>query len=128
MHELSVYYDGACHLCSREIEHYMKKETGGRVRYVDIAAPGFNAAAEGLDRERVQREMHVKLASGEIKTAVQAFVHLWQVLPGYGWAAKLASNPVILPVLSAGYHVFARLRPYLPKRHRDACDNGVCVR
>lgn len=126
MPQLSVFYDGACPLCSREIDHYRRRDEEGRIRFVDIARPGFDARAEGLDPERVHKEFHVRLPSGETLTAVRAFTAIWREL-GLTRAARVAENPALLPLLSVGYQLFARVRPLLPSRKVDACE-GACAR
>ena len=124
---LTVYYDGECHLCSREIEHYRKKDTAHRLRLIDISDPHFTAAAAGLDSKAVRRELHVRLPSGELAVGLPAFVAIWDALPGFGPLAKLARLPVINPLLRGGYQLFAAVRPYLPKRQREECVDGKCA-
>lgn len=124
---LSVYFDGACHLCSREIEHYRKRDPQGRIHFVDISAPGFDAAAQGLDPVRVQKVMHVRLPSGELATGVQAFVEIWKALPEFARLAKLAQSPLVRPFLNGGYAMFAVIRPFLPRRKVDRCTDGTCA-
>ena len=46
--QLTVFFDGACPICSREIAHYRRRDSEGRLRLVDIAAPSFDAAAEAM--------------------------------------------------------------------------------
>src|SRR5258708_950905 len=43
---LTVYYDGLCPLCSREIVHYPKHAPAEAGRLLDITEPGFNPAAQ----------------------------------------------------------------------------------
>jgi predicted DCC family thiol-disulfide oxidoreductase YuxK len=124
--QLTVYYDGACHLCSREIDHYRKVDRDGQLRLVDISAAEFRAEAVGLDAEQVQKVMHVRLADGTLATGLQAFIAIWQVLPGFGRLAKLAQAPVLNPLMRGGYRAFAAIRPYLPKRARPDCPDGSC--
>lgn len=123
---LTVYYDGACPLCSREINHYRQKDTAGRLRLVDIAAPGFDAGAAGLDPVAVNKFLHVRLPDGALVTGLLAFTAIWDVLPGFGLLARAARLPLINPLLRAGYRVFAALRPYLPKRRSAECAGGSC--
>lgn len=124
---LTVYFDGACHLCSREMEHYRRIDVGRRLDLVDISGPGFDAAAWGLDPAAVQREMHVRLPDGELRVGVAAFVEVWKRLPGFERAARVAASPLLRPALAAGYWTFARLiRPALPKRRRE-CTDGACA-
>jgi predicted DCC family thiol-disulfide oxidoreductase YuxK len=123
-----IYYDGACYLCSSEIEHYKKKNHEGRLEFVDIAAPEFNAEKVGLDPKRVQAVMHVRAADGSIKTDIDAFIEIWKQLPGFGWAIRIASTRWLRPFLKLGYHSFAKVRPYLPKRKGYECLDNSCER
>ena len=123
---LAVFYDGACVVCSSEMEGYRRRDRERRLALVDIAAPGFDAHAWGLDPAAVQRAMHVRLPSGEVRTGVAAFVEVWRRLPGFALAARVAASPVLRPILAVGYWIFARLvRPLLPRRRRG-CESGAC--
>lgn len=113
-----LLYDGACHLCSREITLYKKHNTGKTVGFVDISAAGFDACAWGVDPKAVHKHMHVRRPDGTFAKGLDAFVAVWQVLPGYKWLARVAQTPGVASVLRAGYRIFAELRPYLPKRRQ----------
>lgn len=124
---VTVFYDGLCPLCSREMDYYRTRVKDEPVRFVDITAPDFDARRLGLDPERVRRVMHAKVGE-DVRTGVEAFVALWQAIPRYRWLARLVRTPGIHALATAGYHVFARLRPYLPRRKRSDCDTGTCPR
>lgn len=122
---LTIFYDGACYLCSAEIDHYrkLKSET---LDFVNIADPHFSAEKEGLDPHDVQIEMHVKTSNGKIIKGVDAFIEIWKHLPRYQWLVPLCNNRASKPCLRFGYFIFARMiRPYLPKK-KVACDTGTC--
>lgn len=123
---LTIYYDGLCPLCSREIAYYRRRAAGDAgVVFADITAAGFDAAAHGLDAARVHQVMHVK--EGEAAhTGLDAFVAIWRRV-GPRWAARVATLPGIYAILNVGYWLFARLRPLLPRR-KPACDTGACQR
>lgn len=121
--KLKVFYDGACHLCSREIDMYRKTDVQSRLELIDISSEGFDARAEGLDPEEVLKSFHVKTVNGAVRSGVPAFVEIWKTLnimqplaQAYQWA------PTRLAMDSA-YRVFAKVRPLLPKKK---CDTGVC--
>lgn len=118
---LRIYYDGACHLCSREMEYYEQKDQKGLLRLVDISDPYFDPDQEGVDPKRVHRVMHVKREDGEICTDVDAFMAIWNVLPGYYWLSLIVGNPLLRPFFLFGYYSFARLRRYLPRRRGEKC-------
>jgi predicted DCC family thiol-disulfide oxidoreductase YuxK len=125
--DLTVYYDGLCPLCSREIAYYRKRAPEGAVRFVDIAATDFDAREHGLDPLAVRRVMHVK-AGDEIRTGVDAFIAMWEAMPTLRWMARIAKIPGVRALLGVGYHAFAKVRPLLPRRKQPLCETGACER
>jgi len=126
MAQLKVYYDGLCVLCSREIEVYRRRDLDQRVDWIDISLPGFDASKEGLDPVLVNRFFHVRRADGQVIAGVDAFVEIWKTIPSLRLMAKAADLPGARAAMRAGYAIFARVRPYLPRRSRPECDNGAC--
>jgi predicted DCC family thiol-disulfide oxidoreductase YuxK len=123
---LTLFFDGLCPLCSREMAHYRRHTPAGAVHFLDITGPGFDASAHGLDVKRVHQVMHAKVG-GEMRTGVDAFIALWQAIPRYRWLAKAARWPGVHGLLKIGYRLFARVRPLLPRR-QAACTTGTCKR
>lgn len=121
MHALTVFYDGLCPLCSREIEHYRRQPGSERIAFVDITAAEFDASTEGLDPKAVHRHLHAKDWRGDLHVGVAAFIAIWNTLPRYRWAAALAGKPFLRPALDVGYAAFARIRPWLPRARRAEC-------
>lgn len=121
-----VYFDSLCHLCSREIEHYRRRRGSESLDFIDITRPDFDAAGEGLDPSIVHQQMYVKLHDGSIKTGVDAFIAIWQQLPRYQWAAKVGRMWLVRPALDLGYKLFARLRPFLPRRKASCSNSPYC--
>ncbi len=128
--QLTVFFDGACHLCSREIHHQQKMLHGDdSVAFVDIADPAFDAAGYHLDARAVNKHMHVMDQDGKVHKGVDAFAVLWRRIPGYRWLGFLVRQPVLRQLAKVGYAVFAEIRPYLPKRQREEnCETGTCPR
>ena len=116
----TVFFDGACHLCSREVGLYERADTACKLNLVDISKPGFSAQAHGLDDAKVNKHMHVRGPEGELEVGVDAFVAIWEALGKYNWAVSAAKSPVLRPVMDVAYRAFARVRPYLPKRSADS--------
>lgn len=124
-HEISIFYDGACHLCSREIDHYRKIDAKGKIRFVNIADRSFDIESEGLKNPKlVQKYLHVKYTNGKIVTGVEAFVSIWETLGRFKFLTTLAKTPVSGHFMKLGYQIFAQIRPYLPKKRN--CDTGTC--
>ncbi len=125
-YSLTVYYDGLCHLCSREISHYRLQKGSENIYFVDIAKPGFDAAREGLDPYRVNKEMHVRLANGRVEIGVAAFSAIWDLLPKYRWLGRFSREKVPNRFLRVGYRVFSEVRPFLPRKKGDCEDSPYC--
>jgi predicted DCC family thiol-disulfide oxidoreductase YuxK len=112
-----VFYDGGCSFCLKEISHDTKIADPTRVAFVDISAPEFEAARDRLSLEAFQAELHVRDATGQFHTGVEAFRKLWEVLPAplYPMLSKITGLPVINAASRCGYALFARYRHLLPK-------------
>lgn len=113
---LKVYFDGLCHLCSREIEHYRKMTGAARIHFVDITDPSFDAAEEGLDPERVHRLLHARDAEGKLHLGVGAFIQIWERIDSLRWLAALSRLAPVRWFLEAVYFLFAKARPWLPRK------------
>ena len=123
---LIVYYDGLCHLCSREIDHYRRVPGSELIQFIDITAPQFSAEREGVDPVRVHKEMHVRRKDGSLAVGVDAFIAIWDALPRYSFAARIGKWKIPHLAMQAGYVVFANLRPYLPRRKPECSDSPYC--
>ena len=115
---LTLYFDGACPLCSREARYFDGRAPEGRVRFIDIAAPDFDAKAHGLDAVAINREIHGRTADGRLVVGIDALAQMWSLLPRSRWLAVLTRIPGIRQLMQMGYWAFARLRPRLPARTR----------
>ena len=109
---LTVYFDGACALCSVEIGHYAGQRGGERLCFVDASAPEAETGPD-LQRDAALRRFHVRRADGELWSGARAFVAIWETLPAWRPAARLARLPGVLPLLEAGYRLFLPVRPLL---------------
>ena len=122
---LTIYYDGACLVCAAEMEHYRRLDRSGRLAFVDISAPGFVAPDHGREQRAFMKQLHVRTADGRWLTAIDAFLALWEILPGRGYRVlhRLVGWPPLRPLADAGYRLFARYRHLLPRRR---CE-GSCA-
>jgi predicted DCC family thiol-disulfide oxidoreductase YuxK len=116
----TVFYDGACPLCIREINHYRRLRGADHLIWVDISNDRGMLAVHGLDRETAMARFHVLDAEGEWQTGARGFIELWSNLPAYSWLARLLRSLHLETMLDWAYTRFARWR--LQRR----CDNGSC--
>jgi len=120
--ELELYFDGACPLCAREVAFLRQLDRGGRIRFSDIAAPGFDAAATGIAWQDLMDRIHARLADGAVVEGVEAFRRLYALL-GYGRLVATTRLPGIRQLLDLAYRTFARNRLRLTGRcAAEGCD------
>lgn len=116
----TVFYDGACPLCRREIAHYRRLRGADRLAWIDIAGVNAPLATYGLSREGAMARFHVLDAAGRWQTGAFGFAELWSHLPAYRWLASTLRSLRLLPLLDRVYVRFARWRL------RRACDERSC--
>jgi predicted DCC family thiol-disulfide oxidoreductase YuxK len=104
----TVYYDGACPVCAREIAHYRTRPGAEALAFVDVSAGGD--PAPDLSREAALARMHVRRADGTLASGAAAFATLWQALPGWRWLGRFAALPGVAQVLELGYRGFLGTR------------------
>jgi predicted DCC family thiol-disulfide oxidoreductase YuxK len=118
----TVFFDGGCPMCRREIAHYQRLDGAGRVRWLDIHHDRAAVDSVGVSWESAMQRLHVLDAGGELRTGVPAFVAIWRELPGYRWLARaVAAVPGLVALMDLGYGRFARWR------WRRRCRDGVCA-
>ena len=111
--ELTVYYDGSCPLCRREIALYQRQRGAEQLAWHDISAGA--PTGPGLSCEAAMRRFHVRDAQGRLHSGAAGFAHLWRSLPGWRVLGWIAAVPPIVWLLELAYRGFLPLRPRLQR-------------
>lgn len=107
----TVYYDGACPLCSKEIETYQKARGADELAWVDAANADSKTLGQDLDCAAALARMHVRDESGKLISGAAAFAAIWARLPKTRWLGRLMGTRPALWVLEPAYGVFLKIRP-----------------
>jgi predicted DCC family thiol-disulfide oxidoreductase YuxK len=110
----TIYFDGSCALCSIEINHYASRVGGDKLGFVDVSHNDARLGAD-LTSDTAMRRFHVRRSDGSLVSGARAFVEIWDTLPGWQWAARVARIRGVLPVLEVGYRAFLPIRPFISK-------------
>jgi predicted DCC family thiol-disulfide oxidoreductase YuxK len=116
----TVYFDGDCPVCRREIAHYQRQRGAEAIAWVDASGCDEAALGAGVDRAMVLSRFHVRDSDGSLASGAAAFILIWRRLPAFAWLATLASFRPVLAVLEAGYRLFLRVRPWWRPAHAAA--------
>ena len=112
--EVTVYVDGSCRLCRAEIRHYGAEDRAGSICFVDASRTEGDLAGD-LTRGQALARFHVRRSNGVLVSGAAAFVAVWQVLPRWQWAARMATLPGMMATLDFGYRLFLPVRPLLSR-------------
>lgn len=107
---LTLYFDGTCPLCAREIIILRRHAAENRLLCVDINNADFDANALGFTFEQMQASLHASFADGHWVKGLDATLWSWRAA-GLGFWATPLTWPAIRPLLAVGYRLFCRLRP-----------------
>lgn len=109
----SVFFDGDCPLCRREIAFYRRRTGADEIHWIDVGAAGDGEVFAGLSREQALARFHVVNMEGQLMSGGAAFVYLWQCMPGFRPLGLLFRGAVSQWFLERVYFVFVRFRPLL---------------
>ncbi len=129
----TIFYDGACPLCAREIAFYRRRRGADRMRWVDVAqAPSEGEVAPGLARADALARFHVMDEAGRLVSGGRAFAEILARLDRFRLFGRALRREPLASLLDGAYAVFLPLRPRLQRlfggRSRDetCADTGAC--
>jgi predicted DCC family thiol-disulfide oxidoreductase YuxK len=107
MAKVTIWYDGNCPLCTREIALMRRLDWRREIEFHDVSPTD---AVCPLDRQELLARFHAS-EDGVMLSGAAAFAAMWRAIPllkPLGWASR---NSVILAVLERLYIQFLRIRP-----------------
>lgn len=107
---ITVFYDGACGLCAREINYYRSIAPDNVFVWVNLIEDTRWFEQLGYSQSQGLQALHVLDEAGRMHVGVEAFIVIWNALPGWRVLSILASLPVVKPLLSIIYRYFAQWR------------------
>jgi predicted DCC family thiol-disulfide oxidoreductase YuxK len=110
---LTVWHDGACPLCQREIALMRRLDRRGAIRFVDAAGPDA-AASCPLDPGAMLARFHAE-EDGQLLSGAAAFAAMWRAVPLLRPLGLVARNPLVLRLLEKLYLRFLRFRPRIQR-------------
>lgn len=112
MADITVYYDGECPLCRREIALYKGLNCSADIDYVDIEATKFNCNDLSLKKKQLKSRFHIK-TNGRFLNGGYAFAELWKHFPTLKILNVIFSGRLMGYFLDKIYNIFLIFRPVL---------------
>ena len=108
---LTVWFDGACPLCLREIALMKRLDRRGAIQFVDVASED---AVCPIDRAELLARFHAR-EDGRLLSGAAAFAAMWRAIPVLRPLGLVARAPWALKILETLYVRFLRVRPRLQR-------------
>lgn len=118
----TVYFDGSCPLCRREIALYRRLPQAESMAWVDVSE-GANLGSE-LSCQAAMARFHVRDAQGRLFSGAAAFSQMWRLFPGWRWLGYLSALPPLSWLFELAYRLFLPLRPALQRQVRRWSGEG----
>ena len=112
---VTIWFDGGCPLCRREIALMRRLDRRGAIAFVDLTTE----AACPLDHAELLARFHAQERGGPIVSGAAAFAAMWRAIPVLAWAGQVARLPLAAWLLEVGYRFWLRVRPTLQRALRE---------
>ena len=106
---LTVWHDGACPLCRREIATMRRLDRACAIDFIDVAAEDATCP---IDRRDLLARFHAR-ENGVLLSGAAAFAAMWRAIPLLRPLGLAARSPFVLSALERLYLLFLRVRPRL---------------
>ena len=107
---MTVFYDGKCGFCRREIHFYQKIAPSGVFHWCDITLDETELNKHGITIDAAMASLHAINGSGQIICGFDSFLLIWSQLPYFRLLAFLLQFPPMKWVMSFAYQRFAKWR------------------
>lgn len=106
---VTVWYDGACPLCMREIALMRRLDRARRLHFIDAARADATCP---LDRRLMLARLHAR-ENGRMLSGAAAFAAMWRAIPALRWLGLAARLRPVGIALEGLYRAFLLVRPAL---------------
>ena len=112
MEQVTVWFDGACPLCSAEIGLMRRLDRKRRIAFVDVAS---DDASCPIDRADLLARFHAQETGKPVVSGAAAFGAMWRAVPLLSPLGHLMRIPLMLVIFEQAYRLWLRVRPRLQR-------------
>ena len=107
---ITVFYDGKCSLCSKEINYYKTIANPKNFTWLDVANNPNYLKSIDVNLSDALMQLHVLDNKNNIYVGVDAFIIIWRNLRFWRILSFIVSFPVIKQIANVFYKKFAERR------------------
>ena len=123
--KLTIFFDGGCPLCKREVDFLQSRNQKGYLSFIDINTSDFYLDLKyGITYKQAMERIHALKSDGSVIKDIKVFQEAYTLI-GLGWIYAPTTLPILRSLIDQIYRVWARLR--LPLTNRPSLEK-LCQR
>ncbi|WP_038173462.1 thiol-disulfide oxidoreductase DCC family protein [Vibrio pacinii] len=128
MIKLTIFYDGLCPLCVKEMNSLHRHDKNHAIKLVDTQSSDMQHYPT-IDKHRAGQILHGLKQDGELLLGLDVTYYAWKLV-GKGWLYAPLRWSVVKPLADWAYLKFARNRYRWSKllTGKSKCEGGQCSR
>jgi predicted DCC family thiol-disulfide oxidoreductase YuxK len=126
MTKLTIFYDGFCPLCVKEMEKLKQFDQNDDIQLIDIHTSAFTPYTN-IDADKASRILHAIDDKNQLLLGLDVTYRAWSLV-GKGWIYAPLRWPIIKPIADRAYLHFANNRYRWSKilTGKSRCDSNSC--
>ena len=107
---ITILYDGACGLCSKEINYYRRIAPKGVFDWQDVTVSTAALDQQGIGLTDALMQLHAVDDDGHLHQGVDAFILMWKRIGQWKWLGHFVGLPIIKQIAQVLYGHFCKWR------------------
>jgi len=108
--KLTIFFDGGCPLCKREVDFLRSKNQKGYLNFIDINCYDFSLDLKyGITYKQAMDRIHALKSDGSVIKDIKVFQEAYSLI-GLGWIYAPTKLPVLDKVFEFIYRLWAKYR------------------
>ena len=108
--KLTIFFDGGCPLCKREVDFLQSRNQKGYLSFIDINTSDFYLDHKyGITYRRAMERIHALKSDGSVIKDIKVFQEAYTLI-GLGWIYAPTKLPIFDKLIEFIYGIWAKYR------------------
>ncbi len=114
--KLTIFFDGRCPLCKREVDFLQSKNQKGHLSFIDINSSDFSLDLKyGITYKQAMERIHAIKSDGSVIKDIKVFQEAYSLI-GLGWIYAPTKLPILDKLIEFIYGLWAKHRLKITSR------------
>ena len=108
--KLTIFFDGGCPLCKREVDFLQSRNQKGYLSFIDINSSDFSLDSKyGISYKQAMERIHAFKSDGSVIKDIKVFQEAYSLI-GLGWIYAPTKIPIFDKFIEFIYWLWAKYR------------------